>query len=233
MVCSTIHGPDNPWVEGVGSRRRGKDERSRPPYGGRVTVTAAGSVIRRLGLRASVLVVAFGTGLALLLGAGTADAASRSLLTGSAACVGAEDPLASEAAQRKAIVCLVNLARRNADRPQLATPSKLRRAASIKGRVVVSCGQLSHTPCGAAPTAALRAAGYRYSWFGENLWYGTWGSFSPRQVVESWLGSPGHRANVLRPSFRHFGTDRIRADGVFGEPRTAVWVATFASPLNS
>jgi uncharacterized protein YkwD len=173
--------------------------------------------------------------LALLvaLGSTPASAGPRSLLAGAAGCPGADDAAASETVQRKAIVCLVNLARRHADRATLATPPKLRRAAAIKGRVVVSCGQLSHTPCGAEPTAALRAAGYRYAWFGENLWLGTWASFSARQVVESWLGSPGHRANILRPSFRHFGVDRVRAQGVFGEPSTAVWVATFASPLSS
>jgi uncharacterized protein YkwD len=181
----------------------------------------------------TVLVAACALALPALLGSTQAAAGSRDLLAGAAACPGADDPAASEAVQRKAIVCLVNLARRQADRTKLGTPPKLRRAAAIKGRVVVSCGQLSHTPCGAEPTAALRAAGYRYAWFGENLWLGTWASFSARQVVESWLGSPGHRANILRPPFRHFGVDRVRAEGVFGEPSTAVWVATFASPSTS
>ena len=139
-------------------------------------------------------------------------------------------PGTSLAVQQRAITCLVNAARRQAGRPLLATPPKLRRAAAIKGHRVVSCGQFSHTPCGAAATAAIRAAGYRYAWFGENLFAGTWGEFTPRQVVESWLGSPGHRANILRPSFRVFGASRVLAQDIFGEAQTAVWVATFASP---
>lgn len=167
---------------------------------------------------------------ALLFGVRTADAAPASSLRGVAACPGADDAAASEAAQRAAVVCLVNVARSQANKARLATPPKLHKAAALKGHVVVSCGQLSHTPCGAAPTASLRRAGYRYSWFGENLWLGTWGHFTPRQVVESWLNSPGHRANILRSSFEHFGVARVRANGVFGEPSTAVWVATFASP---
>jgi uncharacterized protein YkwD len=146
------------------------------------------------------------------------------------ACAGADDAGAPLAAQQRAVACLVNVARRQAGRPALASPSKLEQAAAIKGRRVVSCGQFTHTPCGAPVTAAIKAAGYRYSWFGENLFAGTWGQFTPRQVVDAWLGSSGHRANILRPAFRHIGAFRVRAEGVFGEAETAVWVATFASP---
>ncbi len=200
----------------------------RPSYGWFVAPSAAGS---RDG--GSAVRVALGATLAvlvLLLVARPVEASPTAPLAANAACPGADDRDAPESVQRSAIVCLVNVARIQADKTRLATPPKLRMAASLKGQVVVSCGQLSHTPCGKAPTESLRRAGYRYSWFGENLWLGTWGHFSPRQVVESWLGSPAHRANILRSGFKHFGVARIRAEGVFGEPSTAVWVATFASP---
>jgi uncharacterized protein YkwD len=184
-------------------------------------------------VRVAGLVAASVAGLVALVGvssAGAADASRGSLVATTGACPGADDPGAAQAVQRKAIVCLVNVARRKAHRRLLSTPPKLGRAAAIKGRGVASCGELSHTPCGSDATAAVRAAGYRYAWFGENLFLGTWGQFSPRQVVESWLGSPDHRANILRPSFRDFGVALVRARGVFGEASTAVWVATFASP---
>jgi uncharacterized protein YkwD len=164
---------------------------------------------------------------------GSAHASPQSasaLLAPVGACSGANDARASETVQRSAIVCLVNWARKTADRKSLTTAPKLERASVLKGRVVVSCGQLSHSPCGADPTQAVKAAGYRYAWFGENLWFGTWGAFTARQVVASWLASPGHRANILRAPFRHFGIARVRAHDVFGEASTAVWVATFASP---
>jgi uncharacterized protein YkwD len=169
--------------------------------------------------------------LGALFGVRPEDASSRSLLGGAVSCPGADVRAASEAAERRAVVCLLNVARERARRARLATAPKLRKAAAHKGQVVVSCGQLSHTPCGTGPTESLRHAGYQYSWFGENLWLGTWGHFTPRQVVDSWLGSPAHRANILRSGFRHFGVARVRANGVFGEPTTAIWVATFASPL--
>jgi uncharacterized protein YkwD len=202
----------------------------RSSYGWSVDLPAAG-LTPGVVLRTLVGASAVAALLALIVGVRPAPSAP-SLLAGAAvACPGAEDLNGPEAAQRQAVVCLVNLARSRADRARLATPRKLRKAATLKGRVVVSCGQLSHTPCGDEPTEALRRAGYRYAWFGENLWLGTWGAFSPRQVVESWLASTPHRANILRSGFTAFGVARSRANGVFGEPSTAVWVATFASPL--
>jgi uncharacterized protein YkwD len=196
-----------------------------------VDLPAAGST-PGLALRATVGVLSVAAVLALLVGVRPAPAATSLLAGAAAACPSADEMNAPEAVQRQAVVCLVNLARSRADRSRLATPRKLRKAAALKGRVVVSCGQLSHTPCGAEPTEAVRRAGYRYAWFGENLWLGTWGAFSPRQVVESWLGSPPHRANILRTGFTDFGVARVRANDVFGEPSTAIWVATFASPLS-
>jgi uncharacterized protein YkwD len=159
-----------------------------------------------------------------------ANTGAESLLAPVGVCAGADDPSADEATQEKAIVCLVNWARRKTARRTLAAAPKLERASVLKGRVVVSCGQLTHSPCGKDPAASVKAAGYRYAWFGENLWFGTWGAFSARQVVQSWLASPPHRANILRPAFKDFGVARARAREVFGEASTAVWVATFASP---
>ena len=60
-------------------------------------------------------------------------------------------------------------------------------------------------------TAAVQAAGYRYSSFGENLFAGTWGQVSARDVVRAWLQSPPHRANLLHPGFRHVGAARAGA----------------------
>jgi uncharacterized protein YkwD len=204
----------------------------RPSYGLNVDLPAARSP-SGFALRALVGVSAVAALLALLVGVRPAPAAPGLLAGANAACPGADDMTAPEAVQRQAVVCLVNLARSRADRARLGTPRKLRKAAALKGRVVVSCGQLSHTPCGAEPTAAVQRAGYRYAWFGENLWLGTWGAFTPHQVVESWLASTPHRANILRTGFTDFGVARVRANGVFGEPSTAVWVATFASPLGA
>ena len=62
---------------------------------------------------------------------------------------------------------------------------------------------------------------------GENLWMGSGFSFDDaealaRQIVDSWMGSQGHRENILRREFSHLGAgvakagDELRATQVFG-----------------
>jgi uncharacterized protein YkwD len=144
------------------------------------------------------------------------------------ACPSAEDQAASPAVKREAIVCLVNWARRQHGRRSLSPSRPLRRAAVLKGRRVASCGKLTHSPCGSDPLAEMRATGFPYSLFGENIWAGPWG-VEARGVVAGWLASPPHRANLLRPGFRFFGAGLAHAPGFLGNPDGVVWVATFAA----
>ena len=133
-----------------------------------------------------------------------------------AACRSASDPLAAPAVQARAVSCLVNWARTHDRRSRLVRRTALQRAAALKGERVASCGQFSHTPCGSAVTAAVQAAGYRYATFGENLFAGTRGRVSARDVVSAWLQSPPHRANLLD---RELPRRRRRA----GPARTGCW----------
>jgi uncharacterized protein YkwD len=95
---------------------------------------------------------------------------------------------------------------------------------------VASCHDFSHAPCGVDPRAPLEATGYRYATFGENLFLGTWGTVSARDAVAAWLRSPGHRANILRPGFRHLGSALVRARGMRREGDGALWITAFATP---
>src|SRR5207247_2524723 len=96
---------------------------------------------------AAVLAVSFGG----RAGADTSDWASD--LAPADACQSSEVADASPAVKRKAIVCLVNWARRRHSRRSLAPSRPLRRAAVLKGRRVASCGTLTHAPCGTDPLA--------------------------------------------------------------------------------
>jgi uncharacterized protein YkwD len=165
--------------------------------------------------------------------AGRADGAQRSwsaYLAPASACRAAGDSAASVRDQVRAVTCLVNWARAHDGRARLVRRPALQRAATLKGESVASCGQFSHTPCGSAVTAAVNAAGYRYAAFGENLYVGTAGRISPRQVVTAWLQSPPHRANLLSPTFRHLGTAPVHANGLLGGADAVVWTAAFARP---
>ena len=164
--------------------------------------------------------------------AGRADGAERAwstYLAPAGTCAAADDASAPAASQTRAVACLVNWARRQEGRSRLLRRSALRRAAELKGQSVATCGQFSHTPCGAPVTSGVNASGYRYATFGENLFAGT-GSVTPRQVVTAWLNSPPHRANMLSGRFRHLGAAPVQASGLLGGADAVVWTATFASP---
>jgi len=47
-----------------------------------------------------------------------------------------------------------------------------------------------------------KASGYKFSRLGENI---AAGYATPEDVVQGWMNSPGHRANILNPSYREMG----------------------------
>jgi uncharacterized protein YkwD len=135
-------------------------------------------------------------------------------------CAGSIDPAATPVVQRRAIACLVNWARRSVGMRWLAPSSSLQRAAVLKGRKVASCGTLTHSPCGTDPLAPLRASGYPYASFAENLALGARGQVTARDIVAAWIESPPHRANIFGAGFRNIGAALVEG---------SVWVATFGS----
>jgi Ca2+-binding RTX toxin-like protein len=57
-------------------------------------------------------------------------------------------------------------------------------------------------PNGSTPFTRMLAEGYNYTWAGENI---AAGYLTPQQVVQGWIDSPGHRANILNANFTHMG----------------------------
>lgn len=215
-----------PSAEGHRLPPRGQGAVSSDPYRERVASVRAAALGR---LVAAFAVAVLATFVAVSVAYG-ASRSSGSYLAPASTCPGADDPSAAPAVQKRAVGCLVNWARRQDRRSALREPASLRRAAALKGRQVIACAAFSHTPCGADPAAAARAAGYRYSTYGENLFFGPWGQVTARDVVAAWLASPMHRANILRPGFRDLGTTFVRAPGFEGGGDAVVWVAAFAAP---
>jgi uncharacterized protein YkwD len=58
------------------------------------------------------------------------------------------------------------------------------------------------SPSGRSPFVAVRNRGYRFDAIAENL---AWGQRTAREVVDSWMRSPGHRKNILDPRYRDCG----------------------------
>ena len=111
---------------------------------------------------------------------------------------------------RAAILCLHNQIRVDNDVPALRENKRLRRAALGHSRHMVTDAFFEHTtPEGVSMVDRILRVKYvreDEGWvLGENLAWGTGSSGTPRGAVEAWMESPGHRANILKRSFREVG----------------------------
>ncbi|MFI7020321.1 CAP domain-containing protein [Streptomyces sp. NPDC050164] len=110
------------------------------------------------------------------------------------------DGLAGAAA---AVTDLTNRERARAGLTPLAADPLLTAAAQAHSADMVARGFYSHTaPDGSRPWDRAAAAGSTRRSIGENI---ACGQRSPAEVVEGWMNSPGHRANILKPGFTHLG----------------------------
>jgi uncharacterized protein YkwD len=75
-----------------------------------------------------------------------------------------------------------------------------------------------------APDQRLSLAGYEYQRMGENL---AVGQATPAEVMDRWMRSPGHRANLLASEWRRAGIG-VRAD----DQGTLYWVLDLTDPAS-
>ncbi|MFF4452434.1 sigma-70 family RNA polymerase sigma factor [Streptomyces goshikiensis] len=101
------------------------------------------------------------------------------------------------------VIALVNKERAAAGCGPLTENSQLRSAAQGHSDDMAARNFFDHTnPDGADPGKRTTAAGYRWSTYGENIARGQQNAAS---VMDSWMKSPGHRANILNCSFKEIG----------------------------
>lgn len=101
------------------------------------------------------------------------------------------------------VVELTNAERAKVGLNPLEMYSPLMAAAKAKSQDMANLGYFSHTsPTYGSPFDQMRAAGIQYKAAGENI---AQGQRTPEQVVNAWMNSPGHRANILNPNFTHIG----------------------------
>ncbi|WP_320772952.1 CAP domain-containing protein [Streptomyces sp. CRN 30] len=110
------------------------------------------------------------------------------------------DGLARTAAE---VVERTNRERSAAGLPPLVSDPFLTAAAQAHSADMVARDFYAHTsPDGGKPWDRALAAGSARGTIGENI---ACGQRSPADVVEGWMNSPGHRANILKPAFTHIG----------------------------
>ena len=109
-----------------------------------------------------------------------------------------------------AALCLVNRERAAAGLPALQSSPQLAAAAAAHSADMVGNRYFSHDSLdGRDLVDRIRAAGWSTtgSWrVGENIAWGSGAYGTPRHIVESWMNSSGHRANILSPGFREAGS---------------------------
>lgn len=102
---------------------------------------------------------------------------------------------------------LVNKERKANGLSPLSVNSSAKTAAQVRAKEIEK--SFSHTrPDGSSFSTALKEQGVSYRRSGENI---AWGQKTPKQVMEGWMNSPGHRANILNPNFTAIGIGHYKS----------------------
>lgn len=99
------------------------------------------------------------------------------------------------------VIDLVNQERAKEGLAALAYDVEIEQAALVRAKETEI--SFSHTrPDGRTFSTALTEAGEVFRGAGENIAYG---QKTPEQVMEGWMNSPGHRANIMNPNYTKIG----------------------------
>jgi uncharacterized protein YkwD len=115
-----------------------------------------------------------------------------------------------ERALVRATLCVLNAERDKRGVGPLKLSSRLSKAARGHARDMARNDYFSHdSPSGTTFVDRIKHAGYlegaRRWTIGENIAWATGRLSSPREIVQSWMRSAGHRANILSGSFDEIG----------------------------
>ena len=107
----------------------------------------------------------------------------------------------------KEVVRLVNEVRVKNGLSELTYDWQLCRVARYKSQDMKDNKYFSHTsPVYGSPFQMMRSFGISYRSAAENI---ARGQATPQAVVNAWMNSSGHRANILNPSFTHIGVGYV------------------------
>lgn len=129
------------------------------------------------------------------------------------------------------VIALINQERTDRGLSALTKNSSLTQAARTHSQDMACNDNWSHTGTdGSTLATRILAAGYSYSWAAENIAASSSQYFSAASVVSMWMGSTGHRNNILSPSAVHIGVGFRYAGDVDLLPYDAYYTADFGAP---
>ncbi|MEV7773382.1 CAP domain-containing protein [Kitasatospora sp. NPDC086791] len=122
----------------------------------------------------------------------------------------------------QAVVDLVNAERAKAGCGPVTAEPRLATAAQSHSDDMADRNYFDHaSPEGYHADHRIEATGYRWSTWGENI---ARGQKDPAAVMDAWMNSPGHRANILNCAFKQLGVGvRTGSGGPW-------WTQVFAAP---
>lgn len=130
------------------------------------------------------------------------------------------------------VLALTNVERSNANLSELTLNQNLSNAAQIQSEDLATGDFFAHTsPSGKSLADRLKEGGYnRYATAGENI---AAGQGSAEQVVQEWMASPSHRANILDPDFTELGVGYYFLENDTGDINyNHYWAQAFGRPMN-
>ena len=134
---------------------------------------------------------------------------------------------------RDAVLCLVNKERDNAGLGNLDNDKRLQRAAQRHTDKMDGTGCFDHT-CGGEGDLGARLESVDYlgggltRWsYGENIAWGMESRGTPRAIVDAWMHSSGHRANILSRDFRDVGIGFSKGSPGSGRADAGIYTVDF------
>ena len=107
------------------------------------------------------------------------------------------------------VIDLVNRQRANYGLPLLSANWELCRVARYKSQDMINKGYFAHqSPTYGSPFKMMEDFGIKFTAAGENIAYG---QRTPEEVMNSWMNSSGHRANILSRTYNQIGVGVAKA----------------------
>ncbi|EQK30306.1 CAP domain-containing protein [Clostridioides difficile] len=114
-------------------------------------------------------------------------------------------------AYQKEVVDLVNVERAKAGLNPLTLDSSISNVATKKSQDMIDNNYFSHnSPTYGSPFDMLKKFGISYKTAGENI---AMGQKTPKEVVNAWMNSEGHRKNIMNPNFSKIGVGVAQKSG--------------------
>jgi uncharacterized protein YkwD len=135
----------------------------------------------------------------------------------------------SLAQAKSSTICLLNDIRRSKGLRPFRLNGKLSRASQRHTNAMTAHHFFAHGDFVGRIRSAHYLSGSRGWTVGENIAWGSYDYATPASIVDGWMHSPPHRANILNGRFREIGIGVSRGAPVGGQGRAATYGTDFGT----